>query len=83
MYHGFGFLTNNDRFDFKMRLFLAPQVQPNKEYANPLRRLVSSSYLSPAALKRALNPEQDDIDVVQVPVSIDTNVFDNISTLID
>ncbi|GFS20969.1 transient receptor potential cation channel subfamily A member 1-like protein [Elysia marginata] len=40
-------------------------IRPNILYANPLRRILSNSYLSPQALQRALNPEKEEIEKVK------------------
>ncbi|XP_035826279.1 transient receptor potential cation channel subfamily A member 1 homolog [Aplysia californica] len=40
-------------------------IRPNRLFSNPVRRLLSNSYLSPQALQKALNPELDEIEKVQ------------------
>ncbi|GFO37455.1 transient receptor potential cation channel subfamily a member 1-like protein [Plakobranchus ocellatus] len=40
-------------------------LRPNVLYSNPLRRLLTNSYLSPQALQRALNPEKEEIEKVK------------------
>ncbi|RUS76171.1 hypothetical protein EGW08_016083 [Elysia chlorotica] len=40
-------------------------IRPNVMYSNPLRQLLSNSYLSPKALQRALNPEKEEIEKVK------------------
>lgn len=40
-------------------------IQPNRLYANPVRRVITNSYLSPHALQKALNPEKDEVERVK------------------
>ncbi|KAK3773373.1 hypothetical protein RRG08_023251 [Elysia crispata] len=40
-------------------------IRPNQLFANPLRRLITNSYLSPQALQKALSPDKDEVERVK------------------